>query len=593
MADFLTTYQAFIALGVLAVMFVGFVTEFLPASAIAVCGAVSFLVLGYIGFDELLTVFSNDAPVTIAAMFVISGALVRTGTLAAATSWLVQHGQSRPRLVIVAVMFGALAASAFVNNTPVVLVLIPIVARLAQSVGMSSTRLLIPLSYAAILGGTCTLIGTSTNLLVAGIAQNAGLESFTIFEITPVGVVVALAGSLMLLLLGPILLPHRHTASDMLEDVDDEPFLTEAKVLPESAHVGKKAGALNFLKPDGVTLLAVKRGTATQRRDLDDFEIAAGDRLVLSARESEILAMEEREGLAVGQSAAARGEEERIVAKAFVAPSRKGMRQRLAEQSDIRRSGIRVLGVSRHRHSPGPDLDAVMLRPADRLLVEGPVEAVARLGDDHDLINIAETRARPFRRSKAPIALGALALVVVLAALDVMPIGALAMMGIAAILLTRCIDAQEAWASINWDLLILIFAMLAIGVGLDKTGAIELIVRGAVPILEYAPYIVVLVGLYALTSFLTEIVTNNAVAIVLTPIAINLAEAMQLDPRPLVVAIMFGASASFATPIGYQTNTLVYGAADYRFSDFLKIGIPMNIIVGIASCAAIAFFMPA
>jgi di/tricarboxylate transporter len=303
--------------------------------------------------------------------------------------------------------------------------------------------------------------------------------------------------------------------------------------------------------------------------------------------------MEEREGLAVGQSAAERGEEERIVAKAFVAPSRKGMRQRLAEQSDIRRSGIRVLGVSRHRHSPGPDLDAVMLRPADRLLVEGPVEAVARLGDDHDLINIAETRARSFRRAKAPIALGALALVVVLAALDVMPIGALAMMGIAAILLTRCIDAQEAWASINGDLLILIFAMLAIGVGLDKTGAIELIVRGAVPILEYAPYIVVLVGLYALTSFLTEIVTNNAVAIVLTPIAINLAEAMQLDPRPLVVAIMFGASASFATPIGYQTNTLVYGAADYRFSDFLKIGIPMNIIVGIASCAAIAFFMPA
>jgi di/tricarboxylate transporter len=375
--------------------------------------------------------------------------------------------------------------------------------------------------------------------------------------------------------------------------VDDEPFLTEAKVLPESAHVGKKARALDFLKPDGVTLLAVKRGTTTQRRELEDFEIAAGDRLVLSARESEILAMEEREGLAVGQSAVERGEEERIVAKAFVAPSRKGMRQRLAEQSDIRRSGIRVLGVSRHRHSPGPDLDAVMLRPADRLLVEGPVDAVARLGDDLDLINIAETRARPFRRSKAPIALGALALVVILAALDVMPIGALAMIGIAAILLTRCIDAQEAWSSINWDLLILIFAMLAIGVGLEKTGAIEMIGRAAAPALEYAPYVVVLIGIYALTSFLTEIVTNNAVAIVLTPIAINLAQAMQLDPRPLVVAIMFGASASFATPIGYQTNTLVYGAADYRFSDFLKIGIPMNLVVGAAACAAIALFMPA
>ena len=593
MADFLANYQAIISLGILAIIFVGFVTEYLPASAIAACGAASFLLLGFISFKDFLGVFSNSAPITIAAMFVISGALIRTGTLEAVSSWVVGHAQTRPLAAIVTVIVGAIVASAFVNNTPVVLVLIPIVSQLAQSVSIPQTRLLIPLSYASILGGTCTLIGTSTNLLVSGVAQKQGLQPFSIFEITPVGIVVALVGAATLLVLGPLLLPRRHGASDILDGADDEPFLTEACVPPKSAYIGKKIEALDFVKPGGVKLLAVMRGTTAHRRDLDDLVVEPGDRLVLSARESEILTMEELAGVTVGRRAASGAAENRIVAKAFVAPSRQGLRQRLAEQSDIQRSGIRVLGVSRHRHAPGPELDAVVLRPADRLLVEGPAEAIARIGDDLDLINITETRTRPFRRTKAPIAIAALGLVVVLAAFDVMPIGALAMFGIAAILLSRCIDASEAWASINGDLLILIFAMLAIGTGLEKTGAVELIVRGVTPLLKAAPYVVVLVGLYALTSFMTEIVTNNAVAVIMTPIAINLAQAMHFDPRPLVVTIMFGASASFATPIGYQTNTLVYGAADYRFTDFLKIGVPMNIIVGIASCSAIAFFMAA
>ena len=593
MAQILTDYQTFISLGILGLLFVGFATEILPPSAIAVCGAVTFLLLGYIKFDELLGIFSNSAPITIAAMFVISGALVRTGTLEAVSGWVVEQAETRPTLAMLAVLFCALLASAFVNNTPVVLVLIPIMARLAAAIGVQRTRLLIPLSYTAILGGTCTLVGTSTNLLVAGVAQDAGLDRFGIFEITPVGILVTLAGMLALLLLGPLLLPHRQAAADVLDDTEDETFLTEIRVPKDSDIAGKAVGSLGFLKPDGVRLLGLIRGARTMRRDLEETTLEAGDRLILSARESEILAMEELDGVEVGHATKIRSGDERIVAKAFVAPNRRGMRFKIANQWDVRRNGIRILGINRHRHSPGPELKSVVLRPADRLLIEGPAEAIARIGEDLDLVNIAETRTRPFRRAKAPIAIATLALVVGLAAFDVMAIGALAIVGIAVLLLTRCIDAAEAWESVDLELLVLIFGMLAIGVGLENAGAIKLVVEGLQPILAQAPYLLILIGLYALTSILTELVTNNAVAVVVTPVAISLAKAIEIDPRPLVIAIMFGASASFATPIGYQTNTLVYGAANYRFSDFLKIGVPMNIIAGFATCLAIALLMPA
>lgn len=593
MLAFIDDYQAVISLVLLAILFAGFVMEALPPSAVAACGAAAFLLLGYIDFSDFLGVFSNSAPITIAAMFVLSGALLRTGLLEAATSIVVSQGKTHPVLAICLIMLCAAIASAFVNNTPVVLVLIPIVFQLARSLQISPTRLLIPLSYMAILGGTSTLVGTSTNLLVAGIAQRSGLEPFTIFEITPVGLVAIAVGSLTLLSLGPLLLPHRQRGSDILGNIDDERFFTSAVVRKGADCIGQPVGKVDFLKPDGVSILALRRGGTTFRRDLDSVEIRESDMLILSAQESEILAIKELPGIDVGQTAANEDDKTAVVVKAFVAPSRRGQHRRLTEQWEMRRSGIRVLGVNRHRHLPGPDLGAVILRPADRLLIKGVPEAIARIGETHDLINIAETSTRPFRRAKAPIALGTLVLVVGLAAFDVLPIGALAILGVALILLTRCIDASEAWDSINLDLLVLIFSMLAIGVGLEKTGALKIMIDTMTPLLQGAPYLLVVLGLYALTSFLTEIATNNAVAVVATPLAISLAHSLDVDARPLVIAIMFGASASFATPIGYQTNTLVYGAADYRFTDFLKIGIPHNIIVGGVTCLAIAYLMTA
>ncbi len=256
-----------------------------------------------------------------------------------------------------------------------------------------------------------------------------------------------------------------------------------------------------------------------------------------------------------------------------------------------RRFGVRILGAHRHRHVPGPDLGNVRLRPADKLLLEGTAEALDELSHESDLVSVTRSTARACRPTKAPLALLALGLVVVLAAFNVMDIAILAMIAVPAILILRCIDADEAWGSIEGGILILIFAMLVIGQGLQETGAVTLVVDAAMPIMSTVSPVWHGLRLDSvLASTLTECVTNNAVAVILTPIVISLGQQLGVEPRALVVAVMFGASASFATPIGYQTNTLVYGAGNYRFSDFVKIGLPMNIIVGFASCYAIYLY---
>jgi di/tricarboxylate transporter len=253
---------------------------------------------------------------------------------------------------------------------------------------------------------------------------------------------------------------------------------------------------------------------------------------------------------------------------------------------------MRVLGAFRPRHVAGADLSSVRLRPADKLLLEGTADGFDELTRSGDVVSVSEPRGRAFRRRQAPIAVLTLVGIVALAAFDVMPIGILALIGVAAILVLRCIDNDEAWASIDASILILIFAMLIVGAGLENTGAVELIVGSLTPWLEGMPPFLTLLAVYAVGSILTEVVTNNAVAVIFTPIVVALAAQLGVDPRPFVVAVMFSASASFATPIGYQTNTLVYGAGNYRFTDFLKIGIPMNIIVGLTSVFAIGVFFP-
>jgi di/tricarboxylate transporter len=328
----------------------------------------------------------------------------------------------------------------------------------------------------------------------------------------------------------------------------------------------------------------VLRGDASLRRALAGVELEQGDRVVLRTDMAEVLGLQQSKELRTVDKLS---QVRTTTVEVLITPGCRMVGRSLGNLRLRRRYGVYPLAVHRRNQNIGRQLDDLVVRVGDTLLLEGAPADIERLAADMELVDVTAPSERAYRRGKSPIAVAAMAGIVILAGLNVAPILALAVVAVAVVLLTGCIDADEAFSFVEGRLLALIFAMLAVGAALEHTGAVALIVGTLAPVLETMPPVVLIWAVYFITTILTELVSNNAIAVIMAPIAIALAEAAGVDPRPLLVAVMVAASACFATPIGYQTNMLVYGPGGYRFTDFLRVGVPLNISLGIVVCLAI------
>ena len=583
----LENFEVVVSLILLIIMIVFFVTEIVPIEVTALSTAVLMVILGILPSKEFLNILSNPAPWTIICMFVLSGALVRTGVLDKVGDFISSNTKKSPLFVIFLLIVITIILSAFINNTPVVLVLIPIVLKLANEMKISASKLLIPLSYLAIMGGMLTLVGTSTNLLIDGVAQSYDLEPFGMFEITPIAAVLAIIGVIYLFLFSSILLPERGSMSDILSGRDSMSFLTEVVIPRGSPLIDKISTETNIFNRDGMRVINILRNDNSLGSNFsDEISFKAGDRIVLRTQMDELISLKESNDLRMVDTLTSK---QTITVETLVPPGCRIVGRSLGSLRLRRRFGVYALAIHRRNRNLSKQLENVVIKVGDTLLIEGAIEDIQKMATDVDLVILAESNVRAYRRKHAPLVLSAFVGLILFSSLGLAPLFVLAITAVVFVLCSRCIDIEEAYEFIDGKILVLIFSMLAIGRSLELNGLISGLTNVVDPYLNFLPLFVIIWFLYFLTSVLTETISNNAVAVVITPFAITLASSLGYDPRAFIMVIMIAASASFATPIGYQTNTMVYAAGGYKFTDFIKVGLPLNLIFGIVTSIIITY----
>ncbi|MFI4917795.1 MAG: SLC13 family permease [Phycisphaerales bacterium JB060] len=586
--------EAVIVLGIVAAVLLALMFTRIAADAILVSALTLLLVvpvptdtgvkLGVLDPAQAISGFASTGLATVAVLFVVVTGLRETGGI----DWISARVLGRPRSLrsgTIRMMAPVAGMSAFLNNTPVVALMIPAVGDWCKRTGLAPSKVMIPLSYAAILGGTCSLIGTSTNLVVAGMVNDqTDMEPLAMFDITWVGLPCVAVGLTFLLLLGPKLLPNRGSPASVLADPRE---YTLEMIVPEgSALAGKTVEDAGLRSLPGCFLVEVEREGGVMAAMGPQTVLRAGDRLVFAGVVEAIKDLQALRGLTTATDQVFKLDSPRFRRRLFEAVV---SRTSPAAGQTIRAGRFRntydavVIAVAREGERLKGKLGDIELKPGDTLLLEADPGFAERHRNSRDFLLVSALEdSAPRRHARAPLAVVFLAAMVSLAALGVLEMLAAALLAAGLMVVTRCCTITEARRSIDWSVLIVIGAALGLGEALRVSGAATDIADAIFGLVGSHPW-VVLLAIYIITSLATEVITNNAAVVLVFPIAMDAAARLDVSLMPFVIAIMIGGSASFATPLGYQTNLMVYGPGGYRFADFLRIGVPMNIIIGITA----------
>ncbi len=581
---------------------ISFVWEKLSPDLTALTLFAILLATGILDSDQAFSVFANPAPITVGAMFVISAALEKCGVI----DWLAESMEGLAKLkfssFLLLIMLIAGFVSAFINNTPVVVVLMPIVLSLSHKMGVPGSKVLIPLSYASIMGGTCTLIGTSTNIIISGVAQDAGHEPIKMFEFAYVGIPIFIIGVTYLSIFGRKLLPVRETLTSILTEEERREYIAEVFISSESPAIGQTMGKAGILKLKGIRVIDFVRAGVSHQLKMKQLTLRAGDRLLLACRASGMAKARNLEGFDFSMDASVGLEKiatsEGLMVEGILGPNSDIIGRRLEEVNFRQRFRMVVLAVHRKGKNLREHLETVRLEFGDTLLLLGTDEAIENLRGSEDIILMdregIRTKHNPW---KIAAVMAAICGVIACAATGAVRIEVAAVVAVVFLFLTNCIRPKEGYAALQWNILFIIFGMLAMGKAMEVTGASHWLADHMTHIVtsftneQLRPY-VMLACVYILTNVLTEILSNNAAAVLMGTLAIGIAETLGVSMTPFLFTVAIAASASFSTPIGYQTNTYVYGAGGYRFSDFAKIGIPLNIVCCIIAMIIIPMVWP-
>lgn len=586
------TIEIFLVLLITVIAMVLFITEKLRYDGIGMLVLASLAILGLVSPSQALSGFSNEATVTIASMFILAAALENSGALSIISKFF---SKIKSPFAFYLMLFGVLALiSPFVNNTAVVAVFIPIVISASLKVGLSPSKTLIPLSYISQIGGVMTLIGTSTNLIVNSVAKDLGYRGFTMFEFLPLGLICFVVGCIYLLTIGRYLLPDVKS-SDLDNLYEFGHYVTELYVSENSPLVKSSFIDEDIIKDHRVYLVEARRGqeiiSSPRAAELDE-----GDILLVRGRWSDIQELTESKKLKINnqlQYGKQVPEDVKwMMAEVMIAPNSRAAGRRLVLFNRTWNHNTLIMGIQRRGNIIRNKLDQVRLKIGDIILIAIPENDLPALRRDKSVLILSENHAPINRKWKAPAALAVMAGVVFVAAIGWIPIAISALVGALLLTLIGCIKADEVYERTDWSIIVLMAGLMPLGIAMNQTGAAEFIINNSLAYFQqFGPHVILAI-LYLMALILGEMMSNSAAAVLLTPLAISTAELMDAEPTPFLIAVTFSAATSFITPIGYQTNTMVYAAGGYKFTDFMKVGMPLNLIFWILGVIFIPIFWP-